>query len=165
MYALRLCKSLLVGSIAFFFALVAFNNITDYGSNLLFVQHVLSMDDTFKGNAAMWRALPYPAMQHLFYISIIIWETLCMVLNGCAAALLLRASRATTAEFNHAKRLATIGITASLLLWSVAFLSIGGEWFLMWQSQTWNGQSSAFRMFTLHALILLFLWQREDVEF
>jgi predicted small integral membrane protein len=44
-----------------------------------------------------------------------------------------------------------------LLLWLVAFLSIGGEWFLMWQSAIWNGEEAAFRMFVVVALVLLYL--------
>jgi predicted small integral membrane protein len=45
----------------------------------------------------------------------------------------------------------------------VAFLSVGGEWFLMWQSKNWNGQDAAFRMFTVVGIVLLFLVQ-QDVE-
>jgi predicted small integral membrane protein len=44
-----------------------------------------------------------------------------------------------------------------LLLWLVAFLSVGGEWFLMWQSATWNGQEAAFRMFCVLGLVLLYM--------
>jgi predicted small integral membrane protein len=41
-------------------------------------------------------------------------------------------------------------------MWFVAFLSIGGEWFLMWQSKNWNGQDdAAFRMFTVVGIVLL----------
>jgi predicted small integral membrane protein len=39
----------------------------------------------------------------------------------------------------------------------VTFLTVGGEWFVMWQSQIWNGQMSAFRMFTCVGIVLLFL--------
>jgi predicted small integral membrane protein len=42
-------------------------------------------------------------------------------------------------------------------MWLVAFLTIGAEWFLMWQSKTWNGQEAAFRMFTVVGIILIFL--------
>jgi predicted small integral membrane protein len=42
-------------------------------------------------------------------------------------------------------------------MWLLAFLSVGAEWFLMWQSKTWNGQEAAFRMFTIIVLILIFL--------
>jgi predicted small integral membrane protein len=43
------------------------------------------------------------------------------------------------------------------MLWLLAFTTIGGEWFLMWQSRDWNGQQAAFRMFTTEALILILL--------
>jgi predicted small integral membrane protein len=42
-------------------------------------------------------------------------------------------------------------------MWLVAFLSVGAEWFLMWQSKSWNGQEAAFRMFTVIGIVLLLL--------
>ena len=44
---MRLSKIALVATIALWLALVAFGNLTDYGSNLAFVQHVLAMDSIF----------------------------------------------------------------------------------------------------------------------
>ena len=61
--------------------------------------------------------------------------------------------------FNSAKRLAVMGLALSMLMWLVAFLSVGGEWFLMWQSHTWNGQEAAFRMFAVAGIVLLILLQ------
>jgi predicted small integral membrane protein len=46
-------------------------------------------------------------------------------------------------------------------MWFVVFLSVGGEWFLMWQSKLWNGQDAAFRMFTVIGIVLLFVAQPE----
>jgi predicted small integral membrane protein len=43
------------------------------------------------------------------------------------------------------------------LLWFVAFLCIGGEWFLMWQSKLWNGEEAAFRMFAVSGIVLILL--------
>jgi predicted small integral membrane protein len=60
-------------------------------------------------------------------------------------------------EFHRAKRPAVAALTLSLLMWLVAFLSIGGEWFLMWQSKTWNGQEAGFRTFTVVGIVLLLL--------
>jgi len=56
----RMAKTLLLAGIGLFYALVVFNNLTDFGSNYQFVQHVLSMDSTFPGNHGMYRALPSP---------------------------------------------------------------------------------------------------------
>ena len=49
----RLAKVLLAAAVGFYLALVVFNNLTDYGSNYVFIQHVLAMDTTFPGNAGM----------------------------------------------------------------------------------------------------------------
>jgi predicted small integral membrane protein len=46
-------------------------------------------------------------------------------------------------------------------MWSVAFLDVGGEWFLMWQSKIWSGQEEAFRMFTIVGVVFLVVVQRE----
>jgi predicted small integral membrane protein len=75
---------------------------------------------------------------------------------------LARTLRAPAVEFNRAKRIAVAALAASLLMWLVAFLSVGGEWFLMWQSKTWNGQDAAFRMFTVVALVLLLVAQPDS---
>jgi predicted small integral membrane protein len=48
-------------------------------------------------------------------------------------------------------------LTLGCLLWFVAFLTVGGEWFLMWQSRTWNGEEAAFRMFASQGIVLVYL--------
>ena len=159
---LRLAKTALVAASAFFLLLVAFNNVTDYDSNFQFVRHVLSMDTTFPGNALMWRALPSPVVHHVFYATIILWELAAGALLATGAAQLWSARAAAPATWSHAKRFATAGFALSLLQWFVAFITVGGEWFVMWQSKIWNGQDAAFRMFTCFGLILLFLHQPEE---
>jgi len=39
----------------------------------------------------------------------------------------------------------------------VGFMSIGGEWFGMWQSQQWNGVPSAFRFVMTIIAVLIFV--------
>jgi len=157
----RTAKTLLVAGIAPFYTLVVFNNLTDFDSNYQFVHHVLSMDSTFPGNHGMWRALPSPAMQLAFYVSIIAWEIVTMILLWWGVANLLRVLRRNVAAFQSAKRIPVMALTLSMLMWLVAFLSVGAEWFLMWQSHTWNGQEPAFRMFAVVGLVLLILLQPE----
>lgn len=160
---LRLAKIALLAASAFFLLLVAFNNVTDYDSNFQFVRHVLAMDTTFPGNRLMWRALPSPAVHHAFYASIILWEFAAGGLIAAGAWRLWRGRAAPPAAWHQAKALATIGLALSLLQWFVAFLTVGAEWFLMWQSHTWNGQDAAFRMFGIFGIVLLFLHQPEPV--
>lgn len=158
---LRAIKLALVLGVALFYLFVVFNNITDYGSNYEFVRHVLMMDSTFPGNYGMWRAVNSPAVHTLFYLSIIAWEILTMILCWWGAIGLARALRGTGIEFHQAKRVALAGLALSLMMWLVAFLAVGGEWFLMWQSKQWNGQDAAFRMFTIVGIVLLILAQPE----
>ena len=158
---IRLAKILLLFSIALFYTVVVFNNITDYNSNYLFVYHVLDMDSTFPGNQGMWRAVHSAFIYHAFYDSIIGWEALTAVLTWVGGALLVRKLRSPATAFNLAKRFAVAALTLGLLIWFVAFLTVGAEWFLMWQSHTWNGQEAAFRMFAVVGLVLLILMQPE----
>ena len=153
----RVSKIALLAAVALFMALIAFNNITDYGSNFDFVQHVLSMDTTFPGNRLKWRAIATPALHHAFYWTIIAWEALSGWGIAAGAVALWRVRARSAAEFNAAKSLAVGALTANLILWFTAFLTVGAEWFVMWQSQVWNGQMAATRMFTCVGLVLLIL--------
>ena len=156
---LRLAKLLLVFAVALFYTIVVFNNITDYNSNYQFVRRVLMMDSNSLGNHEMWRALNSPTWHTAFYVSIICWESLVMVLCWWGGVRLARTLSAPASVFAQAKRISVAALTLALLMWLVAFLTVGGEWFLMWQSKTWNGQEAAFRMFTVIGIVLLLLAQ------
>ena len=161
---LRVAKSLLVFGVAIFYTFVVFNNLTDYDSNYEFVRHVLMMDSTFPGNHGMWRAINSPAMHTAFYVAIIAWEFATMLLCWWGGVRLAWLIDASDSDFQQAKDVAIWALTLSLLMWLVAFLGIGGEWFLMWQSRVWNGQEAAFRNFTVVGLVLLFVAQREPPD-
>jgi predicted small integral membrane protein len=150
---------LLLAAIGFYYALVVFNNVTDFDSNYQFVRHVLSMDSTFPGNRGMWRAVPSPTIHLAFYLGIITWEIVTTILLGWGVVRMARTRRSSARAFNEAKRIGLIGLMLSMLMWLVAFLSIGGEWFLMWQSHTWNGQDAAFRMFAVVGIVMLIVLQ------
>jgi len=156
---LRTAKILVVLAVALFYSFVVFNNTTDYDSNFQFVRHVLMMDSTVPGNHGMWRALNSPPLHTIFYVSIIAWESATMLCLWWGAIGLMRAARGTATDFNRAKRITIIALTLALMMWLVAFLSVGGEWLLMWQSKTWNGQDEAFRMFTVIGIVLLLVAQ------
>jgi predicted small integral membrane protein len=154
---LRMGKISLVFSVALFYTFVVLNNVTDYDSNYQFVRHVLMMDSTFPANHGMWRAINSPGIHTAFYVSIIAWESITMVLAWAGGVRLARAFWAPAVDFHRSKSIAVLALTAALLMWLVAFLSVGGEWFLMWQSHAWNGQEAAFRMFTVIGIVLVLL--------
>jgi predicted small integral membrane protein len=160
----RVAKLLLLSAIALFYTLVVLNNTTDFDSNYQFVRHVLMMDSTLPGNKGMWRALHEPVWHLSFYFSVIAWEIVTMILSWWGAFMLFRALHKPAASFNAAKRIPIIALTLSMLMWLVAFLSVGAEWFLMWQSHAWNGQEAAFRMFVVVGVVLLITLQVDKEE-
>jgi predicted small integral membrane protein len=161
---IRLSKISLVFSVATFLFLVVLNNLTDYGSNYLFVENVLGMTTVFEGNELRWRAIESPWVHTLFYWSIIAWEALAMVLIAYGGVCLCKHLNAGAAQFQKAKSIAILGLVVTMLQWFVAFITVGGEWFTMWQSEIWNGQDAAFRMFASIGIILIFLYLPEYGE-
>src|SRR3954452_17749430 len=157
MIAVRVAKIALVAAIALFARLVAFGNLTDYNTNFVFVQHVLSMDTIFPFSTIKYRAITSPALHHAAYAFIIAVEIAIAVLCWIGAYILVRQLRSEAARFNGAKPLATLGLTLGLLLWQVGFMSICGEWFCMWQSNEWNGVPSAFRFVVVILGVLIFV--------
>jgi hypothetical protein len=158
----RLSKIALAAAVGLLMAIIVLNNLTDYKSNYDFVFHVLSMDTTFPGNALMWRSIHSVPVYHAFYASLIIWEAAAAVLLFVGAWKLWQMRGASAEAFNQAKNLVIGGLALNLLQWLVAFITIGGEWFLMWQSSTWNGQTAAGRMFAIVGIILIFVNTRDD---
>lgn len=157
----RSAKALMTLALALFAFMVTFNNVTDYGSNFAFVQHVLSMDTTFPGNAAMYRAVGTPMLWHAGYWLIILGEGVTGVLLLCGALAMWRARRDSADEFAYAKKWAVAGATVGFLVWFFGFMVVGGEWFLMWQSKTWNGQDAAFKFYMAILGVLIFVNQRD----
>lgn len=157
----RSAKILMTFALSAFAFLVTFNNITDYGSNFEFVKHVFSMDTTFPGNKAMYRAIETPALWHAGYWLIIAGEGLTFLLFFLGGFRMLAARTATGAEFDASKRLMIMGATVGFLVWFLGFMVVGGEWFLMWQSSTWNGQDAAFKFYMTILGVLIFVVQPE----
>lgn len=157
MLMVRLAKVALVAAVAAFALIVAYDNIVDYGSNYEFVRHVLSMDTTFPNNALIGRAIVDPRVWTAAYVAIIAVEGLTSLLLFVGAWALLTRLKSPAGEFNRAKGWAVAGLTLGFGLWFFGFLVVAGEYFAMWQSQTWNGQQAAFRLTTVILGVLIFV--------
>lgn len=158
----RIAKIVLSLVLAAFALIVTFDNIVDYGSNFLFVQHVLAMDTTFPGNALLGRAITSPAIWHISYGLIIAAEGATCLLLLAGSHALWRARRQHGASFNAAKSLVTAGCVLGFLVWFFGFMVVGGEWFAMWQSKIWNGQEGAFRFYMAILGVLIFVNQPDS---
>ena len=101
----RYAKIVMSLALAAFCLVVAFDNLTDYGTNYLFVQHVLSMDTTFPGNALMYRSITNPVLWQLAYGLIIAAEGITGILFLAGAIRLIQVRNAPGAVFNEAKSL------------------------------------------------------------
>ncbi|MFF8369606.1 DUF2165 domain-containing protein [Streptomyces lydicus] len=150
---LTLAAAVLTGTVALIIALVALGNITDFGTNQQFVRHVLAMDTTFKDPDLMWRAITSRTLQDAAYLAIIAWETLAALLLLAGTALWAVGLR--SGRLARARLLSTLGLLMIVLLFGAGFLAIGGEWFAMWQSKTWNGLEAATRNLTVAGIALL----------
>lgn len=158
---IRVLKALMVASVGVWALLIAVDNVIDYDSNWQFIRHVLSMDTVFPDNALKYRAITNPTLQAVGYWLIIATEfVMGLLCLGGAWRLLL--ARGTRTEFIAAKPMAACGLVIVFLLYFVGFVVIGGEWFSMWQSATWNGQSKAVMFLTCAALVLIVLLIREE---
>lgn len=153
----RLSKTAFVAAIALFATLVSFGNITDYGTNFAFVQHVLMMDTIFPDATIKYRAISSPVLHNVGYILIITVETLTAILCWIGAFNMLGHLRSRAQVFNRSKAWAIAGLSVGFLVWQVGFMTIGGEWFGMWMSSTWNGIESAFRFFITIIAVLIFV--------
>lgn len=157
MLVTRLSKTAFVAAIAFFATLVVFGNVTDYGTNFAFVQHVLLMDTIFPDATISYRSIADPALHHAAYVLIIAAEAVTAVLCWIGAFAMAAKAKAGALAFNRAKTWAIAGLTVGFLVWQVGFMTIGGEWFGMWMSDTWNGIESAFRFFITIIAVLIYV--------
>ena len=158
----RYAKIAMALCLAAFCLLVTFNNLTDYGTNYLFVQHVLRMDTTFSGNALMYRSITHPVLVEVAYGVIIAAEAAVGLLFLAGSIRLWQMRAAPAVLFNQAKGLFVAGCLLAFLVWFFGFMVIAGEWFAMWQSATWNGQDAAFRFYVTVLAVLIFVNQPDD---
>ncbi|SFM77735.1 DUF2165 family protein [Methylobacterium pseudosasicola] len=165
MVVIRLSKIVIVAGVALTCALAVLDNIVNPSENYSFVQHVLSMDTIESGAPILNRAITNPTLQKAAFAVIVTGEALTALLLWLSVILMLARLRAPATRFVQAKAFAIAGVSIGFLVWQAGFLGIGGEWFAMWMSKTWNGQEAAFRftMIVLGALIYLVTPER-DVE-
>ncbi len=159
---IRISKIFLVAAVGALILLVAINNVTDYDTNYDVVSHVMSMDEVPPGSPLAWRAITNPTLHRLLYGFIIATEFVAASLSLVGGWKLWRMRAAEGARFNAAKDVAIAGLALAVGLYLFGFMAIGGEWFQMWRSGTYNMQQAAFRFIGCAGLVLIFLGQRDE---
>lgn len=158
----RYIKLLFIGAVGLYISIVCFNNLSDYNSNFPFVTMVAKMEDVFSKERNGWRAINSGFMHHLMFIFIVAWEFSVAVLLWIGFFKMAGKLKAPAVEFKKGKKYASFGLALGVLLWFTLFVTIGGEWFLMWQSKTWNAQSTAFFL-TCCFMLFLIHHNQEDI--
>src|SRR5450432_3204390 len=158
---LRVAKTISVASIALMSLLVVFGNITDYFTNFLIAEHVLKMDTTFPESHIHYRSINSTFLFHFGYILIIVMEAMMAFCSTKGSWLLFKNLRSNAALFHASKNWAVAGIIIGIIIWFLGFEVIGGEWFAMWQSSSWNGLGSAERIVSFLVLVLILLHLEE----
>lgn len=150
-----------VASLALMATLIVIGNTTDYYSNYYFVEHVMKMDTIFPGSQLQYRSIQQPWVYHTGYIVLIVLEILMAWFCILGSRDMFISRREPAAVFYDAKRRAVIGLGIGMLIWFTGFEVLGGEWFAMWQSHTWNGLESANRIILFEMLVLILLLVKE----
>ena len=148
--------------LAIYTGVICLNNIIDYQSNFEFVRHVLSMDTTFPGNTLRHRAITTPWVWHVAYMGVIAAEGLCSLLFFVGACRMFVTRRHPASAFQSAKVCSLAGALLGFTVWFFGFSVIGGEWFAMWQSATWNGMTTSFHIYMTMLVFVLFLNPLDD---
>lgn len=149
----QLLKALVTASIALMLSVIAFNNITDYGTNFELVQSVLSME-MVNSTSVQWRAVTNPSLHHGLYILIIAWEAASALFCWMGAALLLKGQ-------SNANRIAATGLSMAFTFFMVGLVGIAGEWFYMWDSALGPLHTKAIVLSMFLAVSALYVSQSE----
>ncbi|MGH6852004.1 MAG: DUF2165 family protein [Methylocella sp.] len=162
MLAIRFAKIFSAAAIAFYVALVAFGNLSDYWTNFAFVSQVLDMDAVPAASGIRWRAVTSPVLHHAGYILIIAAEIGTAALCALGAIAMARQVLAKAQPFQAAKSKAVAGLTLGFLLYEGGFVAVGGEWFGMWRARDLDAVQSAFRVLMTMLGVLIFVSLKDE---
>ncbi|HMG68734.1 MAG TPA: DUF2165 domain-containing protein [Chitinophagaceae bacterium] len=161
-FLFRITKTFSVAAIGLMTLIIVIGNVTDYYTNYYFVEHVMKMDTIFPGSRVHYRSISSPFIYNAGYILIILMEA--MMASFCLKGSwqMFKNLRNDGSVFHASKNWAVAGIMIGILIWFLGFEVIGGEWFSMWQSATWNGLPAAERVLSFLFFVLILLHLRDD---
>ena len=161
-FLFRVSKIISVAVIGLMAAFIAIGNITDYYTNYFFVEHVMKMDTIFPASRVHYRSINSPIIYHAGYILIILMETMMAVFCLKGSWRMYKNLRREGPAFHASKNWAVAGIGIGIVIWFLGFEVVGGEWFSMWQSATWNGLAAAERILCFLFLVLVLLHFKDE---
>jgi len=138
-------------------AIVVLNNITAPGANMSFVEHIMTMDTTKIDKGTQWRAIRSPILHRIAFVTILILEVAVTVLSLVGSYYLAANLGAPVEAWEAAKLFGYLGFMAALVVWFLVIQVVGAEWFVSWQSESWDAirDSTRSSLITLGGIILL----------
>jgi predicted small integral membrane protein len=161
-FLFRIAKLVSVFAIGIMALFIVIGNTTDYYTNYYFVEHVMKMDTIFPGSHIHYRNINNPFLFHAGYIFIIVMEVMMTFCCLKGSWLLFKNLNRDAVTFHASKNWAVAGLIIGVIIWFLGFEVIGGEWFAMWQSPTWNGLNSAERIVSFLVLTLILLQLKDE---
>ena len=158
----RIVKTTSVAAIGLLSLLIVINNTTDYLTNYVFVEHVMSMDTTFPSSHVHYRSIGSTIIYHAGYCFIILMEAMMAFCCLKGSWQMFKNIKNNAAAFHASKNWGVAGITIGIVIWFFGFEVVGGEWFAMWQSATWNGLAAAERILSFLMLTLILLHFKDE---
>jgi predicted small integral membrane protein len=145
--------------VAVYYIVVAFDNITNptnpNASNWPFVKGVVSGDGVPADSGFEWRFIDATWFQALGYVLVIFGEALTGVLLFVGGIKGLRNSRRPS-QWASNQRWTFIGGIVGLAVFFLGFITIGGNWFIMYLNSKWNGLEPAFQNSVMTMFMLVF---------
>ena len=137
--------------------IVVLNNITAPGANLAFVEHIMTMDTTNMDKGTHWREIRSPAIHRIAFVTILTFEVAVTVLSLVGSYFLATNLGAPTDAWEAAKLFGYLAFMAALVVWFLVIQVVGAEWFVSWQSESWNAirDSTRINLITLAGIIIL----------
>jgi len=161
-FLFRIAKVISVLVIGLMAAFIVIGNITDYYTNYYFVEHVMKMDTIFPASHVHYRSIHNSIVYNAGYILIILMEAIMAFCCLKGSWQMFKNLKNDALVFHASKNWAVAGIITGILIWFLGFGVIGGEWFSMWQSATWNGLAAAGRILSFLFFILILLHLRDE---
>ena len=137
--------------------IVVLNNITAPGANLAFVEHIMTMDTTNMDKGTQWREIRSPALHRIAFVTILLFEVAVTVLSLVGSYYLATNLGAPADAWEAAKLFGYLAFMAALVVWFLVIQVVGAEWFVSWQSESWNAirDSTRINLITLAGIIIL----------
>ncbi|WP_231373968.1 DUF2165 domain-containing protein [Aureivirga marina] len=159
----RYIRIIIVFLISFYFLFVLINNCLFVEANYNYIKHIVYMDSLPKFvQSQCWRHIPSDLVVKIFYALIVFIETLIFVFTFLGGIKMYRNVKKPALVFNQSKKTALIGITLSVFQWFFVFITIGGEWFLSYLSNSFNAKRAGEDFAILMLLALIFVSLKDD---